>query len=165
VAELRDSSIWAATCDLKAQVLRNDRRPILVRAVLPWLVPVAAGLAVSAVGHPIVGGVLVAAGVVPPMLILLGMRQAGHLMVEADGFTYRPLAGRVLNGDWNACGEFRAVRRSPRAAGHVAWVGGDGAPGGAFLPGAGGLEPEDLAVLLNRYRQRFARNGDDIPRG
>jgi hypothetical protein len=164
VAELRDSSIWAATCDLKAQVLRNDRRPILVRAVLPWLVSVAAGLAALAMGHPIVGGVLVVAGVVPPVLILLGVRQAGHLMVEADGFTYRPPAGRVLNGDWNACEEFRAVRRSPRAAGHVAWAGVDGAPGGAFLPGAGGLQPEDLAVLLNRYRQRFARNSDDIPR-
>jgi hypothetical protein len=89
VTELRDSSIWAATCDLTAQVLRNDRRPLLV--------------------------------------------PADH--------------------------------RSLRSAGHVVWTGADGRPRGGFLPGAGGLPPEDLAVLLNRYRQRFAGAGGGTARG
>jgi hypothetical protein len=156
VAELRDSAIWAATCDLKAQVLRNDRRPILARAVVPWLAIAAIGLGTTAFGHPILGWVLVGVGVVPPLLMLLAVRDSGHLILEADGFTYRALAGRALTGGWNACGTFNVVPGSLRAARHVAWTTPDGAHGGAFLPGAGNLAPEDLAVLLNRYRQRFA---------
>ncbi|HEY6795941.1 MAG TPA: hypothetical protein VI248_14790 [Kineosporiaceae bacterium] len=159
VTELRDSSIWAATCDLKAQVLHNDRSPVLARAAVPWVVLVALGVVVSAVGSAVVGGVLIALGVIPLVLLLAVVRQAGHLMLEADGFTYRPPVGRTLSGEWDACGAFRAVPGSLRVAGHVAWKGTDDRPGAAFLPGAGGLPPEDLAVLLNRYRQRFARDG------
>jgi hypothetical protein len=159
VTELRDSTIWAATCELKAQVLRNDRRPVLVRAAVPWVVLVAAGVAVLAVGSAVVGGILITLGVVPLVLLLTVLRQAGHLMPEADGFTYRPPVGRMLHGEWDTCGGFHAVHGSLRAAGHVTWTGTDDRPGGTFLPGSGDLPPEDLALLLNRYQQRFARGG------
>jgi hypothetical protein len=112
VTELRDTAIWAATCDLKAQVLRNAGRPLV--------------------------------------------RAPGHLMLEADGFTYR-VAGRALSRAWDDCGEFHVVPARLFAAAHVAWPSADGGRGGAFLAGAGRLPAEDLAVLLNRYRQRYAR--------
>jgi hypothetical protein len=160
VTDLRDSAIWAATCDLRAQVLRNARRPVVVRFVVRGVVLVAAGLVAFAVMPAIVGGVLVVLGLVPVVLGLVVVRDPGHLMLEADGFTYRSLAGRVMSRRWQDCGGFRVVRSPLRTAGHVAWLSADGGPGGAFLPGTGSLPREDLAVLLNRYRQRFAPNGD-----
>jgi len=64
--------------------------------------------------------------------------------------------GRATCRSWQSCGEFAVVRSGLRPAGHVGWAGAAGGKPGGFLPGAGGLPPEDLAVLLNRYRQRFA---------
>jgi len=129
VPELRDTAIWASTCDLTAQVLRN--------APLRWR-----------------------------------RSRPGHLMLEGDGLTYRGPLGRTVSLQWSECGPFRVVRaplggagyvafaseelrrRSPRPAGWTRRATGD--CDGAFPPGTAGLPPEDLAVLLNRYRARFA---------
>ena len=155
MTELRDSAIWAATCDLKAQVLPNEGRPLLVRSAVPGLVLVAVGLVALAVAPAVVGLLVVAVGIVAVLPGLVAARAPGHLMLEADGFTYRLVGGRVVSLPWEACGPFRAVR-SVRSGGHVAWQAPDGGRGGALLPGAAGLPAEDLAVLLERYRERFA---------
>jgi hypothetical protein len=161
VTELRDSAIWAATCELEARVLRNDARPFLLRSSLPWLVSLATSALCFVMGYPVLPWVLLAVGVIPPLLTALVVRGGGHLMLEADGFTYRALQLRThtvsVHGDWNTCAEFVATPGSPLVAPHVTWTRSDGSRGGTFIPGTGGLPPEDLAVLLNRYRQRYAR--------
>jgi len=155
VTELRDSAIWAATCDLKAQVLHNAGRPLLLRSAVPGLGLVALGLVALAVAPAVVGLLVVAVGIVALLPGLIAARDPGHLMLEADGFTYRLVGGRVVSLPWEACGPFRAVR-SARSGGHVMWNAPDGGRGGALLPGAAGLPADDLAVLLERYRERFA---------
>ena len=72
MTELRDSSIWAATCALKAQVLANDGRPVLVRAGVPWAALVVVGVVLLTVGARVPGGVLIALGVIPLVLLLVG---------------------------------------------------------------------------------------------
>jgi hypothetical protein len=155
VSELRDSAIWAATCTLKAQVLQNAGRPLLVRSAAPGAAVVVLGLVALSV-VPVVGVLLVGFGLLPVLAGAVVSRRPGHLMLEADGFTYRAVGGRTVGRAWTDCGGFRAVQPPLGLPGHVAWAGRGGAPGGAFLPGAGGLPAEDLAVLLGRYRDRFA---------
>jgi hypothetical protein len=85
-----------------------------------------------------------------------GVRDPGYLMLEADGFTYRLPGGLTTSRQWSDCGEFSVARSVLRRSGHVTWSARDGDRGGAFLPGAADLPAEDLAVLLGRYRERFA---------
>ena len=165
MTELRDSAIWAATCELKAQVLRNLRRPIVLGFVGRGLVLVAAGLVALAIAPPVVGVVLAVLGLVPLVAGPLVVRDVGHLMLEADGFTYRSFAGRAVTRAWGDCDTFRVARSRLPSGGHVVWSTPDGAPGGGFLPGAGGVPEEDLATLLNRYRERFSPPGDRPPAG
>ena len=163
MTDLRDSAIWAATCDLKARVLPNARGPLVGRAVVRGVTLVVAGVVALALAPAIVGQVLVVMGLLLAALGAAVARTPGHLLVEADGFTWRTLAGRTTTQAWERCGDFHVVGARRGSAGRVAWRGADGGPGAAFLPGTGSLPPEDLAVLLNRYRQRFAPRAGDEP--
>jgi hypothetical protein len=169
VSELRDSAIWAATCDLTARVLRNDPRPAAARAALPGAGLVTIGVALLFVLPAVVGLLVVAVGI----LLLLagavvfaagsstaGSGTAGHLMLEADGFTYRAFTAPAVTMGWRDCGRFDAVPSRWTSGARVAWTGGGAGTPGALLPGAGGLPADDLAVLLNRYRQHFASGSD-----